>query len=99
MLRAQASTLRVFMSILNDAAFLKAEPAAARELLIFIRRTLRGMFDRMMPPAPDGEAVPSDVPCGPHAPQPYSIRMIQPTRCGARVNSVGTQASPGVLQA
>ena len=55
--------LRVFLSVLNDTAYLKADPAAARELLAFVRRVLRGMFDRMVPLARAGEAAPSAT-CG-----------------------------------
>ncbi len=58
---AQASMLRVFLSIMNDAAYLKADPAAARELLTFARRILRSMFDRMVPPAQASQAAPSDA--------------------------------------
>ncbi len=53
--------LRVFLSIMTDAAYPKADPAAARELLTFARRTLRSMFDRMVPPAQANNAAPSDA--------------------------------------
>ena len=44
----QLSVLRVFSRIQQDTAFHK-DPAA-RELLPFIQRTTRNMFDRMLPP-------------------------------------------------
>ena len=58
--RVQASVVKVFSQILGDAAFQRADPASARELVTFIRRVLRSMFDRMVPPALDDDALPSE---------------------------------------